>query len=77
MEPVWEVSEERRSRPNCLRKVLLCGGLGGATLWVRNLGVDGSNTAKTRGGTREINAAGERDKGSKDGDVDLENREYI
>ena len=44
-----EATEERGSGPDYLRKVLLCGGLGSATLWVGNLGVYGSDAAKNEG----------------------------
>ena len=38
---------------------------GGANFWVVNLGVDSSNAAKTRGGTRGFPWAGDGDDGSK------------
>ena len=41
------VSEEGGSGPDNLSKVLPCSGPGGDTLWVENLGVDGSDDTKT------------------------------
>ena len=46
---VREVAEERGSGPDGLSKVLPLGGPGGATLWVVNLDVDGSDAAKIEG----------------------------
>ena len=45
---VREFSEEGGSGPDRLRTVLPSGGPGGATLYVRNLGVDGSDAAKLK-----------------------------
>ena len=44
----------------------------GATLWVGNLGIDVSDAAKTRGGTRNFPEAGDGDEGSKAEKRDLE-----
>ena len=43
------VAEEVGSRLDCLRKVLPRDGPGGATLWVRNLGVNGGDAGKFEG----------------------------
>ena len=69
LQPILEVctKEEGGRGTGSLRNVLPRGGTGGATIWVVDLGVDGSNYAKTRGGTREFSAAGDGDEGSKAG----------
>ena len=64
---VKEVAETGGSGFDNLRKVLPRGGPGGDTLWVRNLGADSSNAAKTRGGTRGFPASGDGDDVSKVG----------
>ena len=43
------------------------GGPGGTTLWVGNLGVDGSDDAKNLGGTLGFTVEGDRDEGLKSG----------
>ena len=68
---VREVSEEGGSGTDHLRKFLSRVGLGGATLWVENLGVDGSDDAKTRGGTHGFPVTGDGNEGSKAGGQDL------
>ena len=64
---VREVSDEGGIGPNHLSKVLLRGGPGGATIWVRNLGVDNSDAAKTRGGPPEFHVTGDGYEGLKAG----------
>ena len=49
MGTVREVAKEGGSGPDCLIEVIPRGGPGGATLWVGNLGVDGSDAAKIEG----------------------------
>ena len=65
MGEVREVAKTGGSGPDHIRKDVPCGGPGGATLWVGNLGVDGSNATKTLGGTRRFTEAGDGDEGSK------------
>ena len=64
---VREVAEEVGSRPNGLSKVLPRSGPGGATLWVANLGIDGSDDGKNREGPGVFLAAGDGDEGLKSG----------
>ena len=62
---VGKVFEAGWSVPDHLRKVLLRRGSGGATICVRNLGADGSDAAKARGGTRGFPAENDVNEGSK------------
>ena len=57
---VEEVAEEGGSGTDHLSKVLPCISPGGATLWVGKLGVDGSDAAKTRGGSCGFPVSGDR-----------------
>ena len=72
MREVREVSDVGGSGSDHLRKVLPRVGPGGATIWLENLGVDGSNAAKTRGVARGFPAAGDRYEGLKAGGGDLD-----
>ena len=65
MGAVREVAKAGGSGPNHLGRVIPCGGSGGATLWVRNLGVDGSDDIKYRGGTRGFPEVGDGYEGLK------------
>ena len=56
---VREVAQAGGSVPDHIRKVLRRGGPSGATLWVGNLGVDGSDVAKYLGVTRGFPEAGD------------------
>ena len=69
---VREFDKTVGSRPNHLGKVLPRSGSGGATLWVWNLGADGSNDAKDQGRTLGIPAAGSGEEGVKARGRDLE-----
>ena len=62
-----EDSKEGGSGPDFISKVLPCSGTGSATLWVGNLGVDGSDDAKNLGGTLGFTVEGDRDEGLKSG----------
>ena len=60
-----EVAEAGGCASEHFGKVLLGGGPGGATIWVRNLGVDNSDAAKTRGGPPEFHVTGDGYEGLK------------
>ena len=61
---VREVAEAGGSVPDHLIKILPHGGPGGGTLWVVNLGIGGSDAAKTQGGTHGFPDAGDGYEGS-------------
>ena len=66
-----EVAEEEGSIPNHLSNFIPLDGLGAATLWVGNLGVDGIDDANTQGDTNEFPTESDGDEVIKAGGRDL------
>ena len=64
MEAFREVAEAGGCGFDHIRKVLLGGGPGGATLWGQNLGDVGSDASKAQGGTRGFPTEGDWDEGT-------------